>query len=58
MIIIFNSIDDENSGFELLALTNRRFTYIGDHKIRINEIQHKILVANNAKFRIVKENMK
>ena len=51
MRITFNSIEEENKGFELLAESNMRFTYIGNRQIIINGEQYKILTLNNVKFR-------
>ena len=50
MRIKFNSIQDENNGFEVLATTNDVFTYCGKGIVSINHRQSKLLLANNVKF--------
>lgn len=54
MIISFNTIEDENNGFEVLAITNQKFTYLGDYKVEINKNQYDVLVLNKVKFMVVK----
>lgn len=56
MIISFNTIQDQNNGFEILVLSNMKFTYIGNHKVRINKHQHDLLKANNVKVRVHERN--
>jgi hypothetical protein len=52
--IRFKTISDENSGFEVLVDHGMKFSYIGNHIIRVSSDQVKVLKANKIKFKIFK----